>query len=128
MAKLCKQVRIEVPDAVGKLADVGEKLAAAGVNMLSVAAWVEDGKGVLLVVPDDCDKACAALEKVAGACRCDEVVCAEMPNQPGALAKAARKLADAGIAIQHAHGTACAGKTACVVLATSDNAKAAELI
>ena len=53
MAQICKQCVAEVDDAVGKLAEVTDGLKDAGVNICSICAWVEGGKGKLMLVAED---------------------------------------------------------------------------
>ncbi len=127
MAEIRTQVHIEMEDKVGRLAEATDKLKEAGVNVRALVAWVQDGTGHLVFLPDDPGK----LEQVecpeAKKMEQSEVVCVELPDEVGALNAISRKLADAGIQINMCCATAAAGK-ALTVLQTSDNAKAAELI
>ena len=56
------------------------------------------------------------------------MVCVEVANEPGGLNAVARKLADAGIGIHVVFATAGHGEKAIVVLDTTDNAKAVEVL
>lgn len=127
MAELSKQCRAEVEDKVGKLAEVTDKITDAAVNIRGALGWVSDGTGHLVVLADDFEKVCGAIAPVVSKCEQIEVVCLSLPNEVGALGKIAHKLADAGISINMMYATA-AGEEALIVLETSDNAKAAELI
>ena len=127
MAELTGQIRAEVADEDGKLAELADALAAAGVNIRAMAAWDEGGRGYIMMVPDDCDKACQAIKGIVDKCECGDAVCVSLPNEAGALGKVSHTLSDAGIAIQSVYASAV-GPEALVVLNTSDNAKAAELI
>jgi hypothetical protein len=128
MAQVCKQIEVEVADKVGKLAEVTDKLKGAGVNILALLAWVEGGRGKLMMVTSDNDKACQAVTGIVEKCQMGEVVCLTTPNTPGALDPIARKLADAGINIQCIYATAGQAQQATIVLATTDNAKAAQIV
>jgi hypothetical protein len=129
MAKICKQCRATTEDKVGKLAEVTGKVKAAGINIQGLVAWVEGDTGHLLLLADDAEKACQAVQDSGvKSCDSDEVVCVQVANQPGALNAVAGKLADAGIGIDLVYATAAEGGQATIVLRTSDNAKAAELI
>ncbi|MHC4983778.1 MAG: ACT domain-containing protein [Planctomycetota bacterium] len=128
MAKIAEQLKIQVADKVGKLAEITQALKDAGVNIIAANAWVQEGQGFMYLLADDADKASKALDPVVD--RCDtagRVVCLKVPNTPGALNEVATKLADAGIAIKLCYATT-AGNEAMIVLDTSDNAKAGELI
>ena len=128
MGQIHKQCSATVSNAVGRLAEVTEKVKAEGINILALCAWVDGDIGHLLLLADDSDKACAAIQGSVDSCEFQEVVCAKMPNTPGALNEAARKLAEAGIGIDMVYATAADAQEAPVVFATTDNARAAELI
>ncbi len=128
MAQVCKEIRITTADKVGKLAEVTDKIKAAGVNICALCAWVEGQTGKLLLVTEDNDKACAAASDAVDRCEVGEVVCVTVANKPGALNEVARKLADAGIGVDLCYATSAHGDKASVILSTTDNAKAAKLL
>ncbi len=128
MAEQIQSIKASVSDQVGRLAEVTDKVKAAGVNILAICAWVEGSTGNLLMVTDNNEKACAAVSEVADSCDFSPGVCVKVPNTPGALSQIARKLADAGINIQLVYATAGDADEATVVLQTSDDAKAADLV
>jgi len=128
MAEICTQIVASVPDRVGLLAELTEKVTAAGVNILALCAWREGETGKLLMVTSDNDKACEAITPGVDECSCGEVVCAKVPNEPGALNAVAAKLGDAGIGIRLVYAAPGDAAEATVVLDTDDNARAAELI
>lgn len=128
MAEICKQCVAEVPDAVGRLAEVTDKIKEAGVNICAICAWVEGDRGKLLLVADEPEKACEAVSATCEKCEWSEVVCVKVANEIGALNGIAHKLADAGIGIKMVQATAGHAKEAVILLNTTDNAKAAEIL
>jgi len=128
MATPCKSLLLTVDDAVGKLAEVTGRLADAGLNILAVCAWVEGTTGKMLLCTDDNEKACATVREAGLTCDWKEGICVEADNRPGALQRVAQALAEAGINIEVVYATATDGPKARVVLHTSDNAKAAEVV
>ena len=128
MAEIRRQCRAVVSDEVGRLAQVTDQIKQAGVNILALSAWIEEGQGHLLVVGSDPDKCCNAISKVVDKCEWDEVVFAEVQNEVGALNAIARKLAEANIQIDKVYATCGKAGQAMIVLKTSDNAKAAEIL
>ncbi len=128
MATLCKQVSAVTTDKVGRLAELTEKVKAAGVNIQAICAWVVDGHGHVLMHTDDNEKACKAIHDSVDSCEFAEAVCVNAANTPGALNAIAGKLADAGIGIDCVYATACETPEAAVLLQTTDNAKAAEIL
>ncbi|MHC4294047.1 MAG: hypothetical protein ACYSTL_00510 [Planctomycetota bacterium] len=127
MAEIGSQIHAVVEDKVGKLAEVTDKITDAGVNILAAVAWVQDGKGHLEMVTSDNNAACDAVAPLADTCTSEEIVHLTLPNEVGALNKISHTLAEAGISITMLYAAA-AGGSAMVVLRTSDNARAAELI
>lgn len=127
MAELVEQMKIEVADEVGKLAQVTSALKAAEVNIQAACAWTMKGKGHMLLVTSDNAKACAALSELVEACESQQVVLVTVANEVGMLNVVAGKLSDAGININMCYATAGGGDVA-VVLDTADNEKATSLL
>jgi hypothetical protein len=128
MAELCRAIKVEVANKVGRLAELADRLKDAGVNMRAVCAWVQDGRGHMIVVPSDADKACAAVRDHVDKCSFMECVCVQAKDEPGALGQIAHALAKGGVDIEVMYASAGMGGKALIALHTSDNAKAAKLV
>ncbi len=128
MAELTKQCNAIMPNTIGKLAEVTDKLKDAGVNIMAMCAWAEDDVGHLLLVADDPQAACESISPAVDECGWDEVVLVQAANTPGTLNEIAHKLADAGINIAFTYASTTDAPEATVILSTSDNAKAAEIL
>ncbi len=89
---------------------------------------MEEGRGHILVVGSDPEECCNALSKVVDKCEWDEVVCAKVTNEVGALNGIAHKLAEANIQVDKVYASSGEADEAMIVLQTSDNAKAAEIL
>lgn len=119
-----KDLTVSVEDRPGTLADIGEALGKAGINIEGMAGFGVEGRGILHLLVADAAKARTALEgagiKVEG--EADALV-ADMTadaDRPGALGEMARRIADAGVNIQVSYlATRNRG-----VIVTSDNEKA----
>jgi hypothetical protein len=119
-----KDVTISLEDRPGTLADVGEALGRAGINIEGFCGMAVDGRGVMHVLVEDAAAARIALDaagvKVEG--EADPIVM-ELEGEvdrPGALGEMARRVADAGVNVQVVYiGTRSRG-----VIVTSDNDKA----
>jgi hypothetical protein len=111
-------------DEPGELARLGEVTGAAGVNLLGMAAFTGQGRGVIHVLIDDADveRALAAL-KAAHLRVADqrEVLVVDVAHQPGSLGELARELAEANVNVELAYA-AFGGVR--VVVATDDMASA----
>jgi len=128
MAEIRRQCRAVVSDKIGRLAEVTGQLKKAGVNILALSAWVEKGQGHITVIGSDPEKCCQAMSKVVDKCEWDEVVCVNVKNEVGALDTIAGKLAKANILVNKVFATCGKAGEAMIVLKTSDNAKAAEIL
>lgn len=121
---MAKDLTISLEDRPGTLAELGEALGKAGVNIEGICGIGVEGRGITHVLVEDAAKARQALEgagiKVEG--EADAIV-ADMTKDadtPGALGRAARAVADAGVNIQVMYvATRNRG-----VIVTNDNAKA----
>jgi len=82
----------------------------------------------MLLITDDNQAACTALSDEVTSCEMQEVVTVRVPNQPGSMRSGAKALADAGVSIRHMHATTSDAAEAMIVLGTSDNAKAVEIL
>lgn len=95
---MATDLTIHMENRVGALAELGETLGKAGVNMEGLAAAADLDEGHVHILVEDEAAARAALEgtdmHVHGG---REVLLWELADQPGELGRAARKLADAGV-------------------------------
>ena len=113
----------------GVLATVTNALAKAKVNIIALTLMDSMEHGVLRIV---CDNAGAARD-VLGRCHDrwteTDVLVLELPNEPGAFAKIAGKLAEAHINISYAYSTGGAhGGRTTAVFKVADMKKAQKLL
>ena len=98
---MAKDLTVILEDRPGTLADMGETLGAAGINIDGVCGLPCEGKGVIHILVEDAAEARRVLEdggfEVSGA---SEVLLLEVENRPGSLGETARKIADAGVNIE----------------------------
>lgn len=125
---MATDLTVTLEDRPGTLADLGEALGNAGINIEGISGIGVEGRGIIHVLVDDAAKARQALEaagiKVEG--EADALV-ADMTSDadtPGTLGRAARAVANAGVNIQAMYiATRNRG-----VLVTTDNAKARQAL
>lgn len=109
-------------DRPGVVAELGECLGEAGINIEAISAFTGKGKGIVHVLVDDADGALAALEAAGVAVQAArEVVVVPLPDEPGQLGAACRKLADAELNIEQAY--IAAGSKLVIVCDEADRAK-----
>ena len=98
-------VAVTVEDKPGQLAAVGEAAGKAGVNIDGVCCFPsQGGRFVVHLVVETVGAARKALEE-AGFSPIDEreVVLLALEDEPGAMGKAARRVADAGVNLDLAY-------------------------
>lgn len=91
---------VHVENRPGRLAAITELLGDAGVNIEALAAYGNDGDGVLRLIVDDADAARRALSEASLRVEERAVLTASLPHTPGALAAVTRRLADADVNIE----------------------------
>lgn len=121
---MAKDLLVSLEDRPGTLADLGEALGDAGINIEGMCGITHEGKGIIHLLVEDVAGARRALQgagiKVEGE---TDVIVSDIPgdvDKPGTLGAIARKVADAGVNVTLVY---LATKNRSVV-ATSDNAKA----
>jgi hypothetical protein len=123
-----KDLTVSVEDRPGTLADIGEALGRAGINIEGFAGFGVEGRGIIHLLVEDAAAARRALEeagiKVEG--EADAIV-ADMSadaDRPGALGGIARRVANAGVNIRASYvATHNRG-----VIVTDDNEKARQAL
>ncbi len=92
-----KDLTVFLEDRPGTLADAGEALGKAGVNIEGTCGFPCEGKGVGHILIEDASKARRVLEEIGievGEER--EVLVLEVKNQLGELGRIARRIANVG--------------------------------
>lgn len=120
---MATDLAVSLEDRPGTLAELGEALGVAEVNIEGICAITHEGRGVIHILVENAASARAALEgagiKVEGE---SEALVMDVSgnDRPGALGEMARKIADAGVNVRVCYlATRSRG-----VLITSDNEKA----
>ncbi len=91
---------VRLDNRPGSLARLTELLATAGVNIDALAAWGENGDGVVRLIVDQPEACARVLNDAALGYEERTVLSAMLANQPGALARVSRALAEAAINIE----------------------------
>ncbi len=119
---------ITPPDRPGTIADIAERLAARGVNILEMDATDDHAHGVVLLQAEPYNKALRALADGGYHAVSEDVLVIRIQDAPGALARVAARFREPEINITAMRIVRRDGGWASVILSTNDNARARELL
>ena len=95
---MAKDLTVHLEDRPGTLAELGEALGNAGINIDGMCGFPCEGKGVIHVLTDDASGARRALEDAGIAVAAErDILLFEAEDRPGMLGEITRKIADAGV-------------------------------
>jgi hypothetical protein len=94
-----KEFSVTLANQPGQLATLARRLADAGVHIQSLAAIGSNDESLLRLMPDDADATRRVLRDAGLHFEERLVLDTFLPDEPGALAAVAQRLADAGVNI-----------------------------
>lgn len=115
-----EQIVVSLDNEPGTLANACETIAEADVNVEGLSLETNGPFGTLRFVSDDNAKALKVLENDGFHVTKRPVTTVRLPNEPGQLADAARRLGDSGINIENVFANVPGGEEAEIVLDTDD--------
>ena len=117
-----ERIVIMVDNQVGVLAGITGVLAQAGINVESINTQSAGHRGAVILTANDTDHALSVLNQAGYKAVSDDAVVVRLWDEPGALAKLADRLRQAGINIQNLHILARHEGHALIALTTSNRA------
>lgn len=96
-----KQLAVFIANEAGRISDVTGILGEEGVNIRGFSVADTSEYGILRLVVDEPERARALLKERGFTVREDDVICLELPDEPGALAEALRIVSEAGVNIEY---------------------------
>ncbi len=123
-----KQLTVLVPNKPGQLAILTEKLAAASVNIESFDVESQGEDGLIVLMVDRYGEALRALRDAGYKAVTQDTLLIRLEDKPGALAKIAVRLTDAGLDLRSMHIVRRSGEFSIVSLVASDNVAAAGVL
>jgi hypothetical protein len=101
---MAKDLTISLEDRPGILAELGEALGGAGINIEGFCGYRSGGTGIVHLLVDDATAARNALEGAGFAVEDErEVIVVDVEDRPGALGVVARRIAGADVSLDLAY-------------------------
>lgn len=123
-----KAFLVDLENKPGSLARVAEAIAAKGINIEGISGTTGDKSGRVAIVTRDEAATRTALSEAKASFKEMEATETSMRHEPGTFAKAARRLADAGINVEAIFPTGMQGQDVTVAFVTDQPAKAKEVL
>jgi hypothetical protein len=97
---MAKDLTVVLENRPGTMADMGEALGKAGINVDGLCGFPSEGKGITHVLVEDATGARRALEAAGFQVRGErDVLVLDVADRPGELGRICRKIANAGVNI-----------------------------
>ena len=122
------RIVVMADNQVGVIADITAVLANAGINLESINTEANSEHGAVVLTTDNSDHALYVLNQAGYKAVGDEVLVLRLRDEPGALAKVAENLKQAGVNIQSMHILNRHGGYAMIALTTNDRARTLDAI
>jgi hypothetical protein len=102
---IIKQISIFMENTTGRLADVTDLLARAGINLRAISIADTTDFGILRMVADQPDAAVQLLKAAGFTARETDVIGVEVQDHPGELARIMALFRDAGVSIEYLYAS-----------------------
>ena len=122
------RIIVMAQNEVGVIADISRVLADSSINIETISVEALGDKGSISLTTDDYDGALFALTSAGFKTVSDESLLVRLQDEPGALAKVAERLKQAGINIQSLQIVDRREGYTTVAIVTDDRAKAENLM
>ena len=96
-----QQLSVFVENKAGRLSEVSEVLGAAGVNIRGFSVSDTEGFGIVRLVVDNPQRGLQALSDAGFTVKVSDVICLDLPDQPGGLASVLKRVSVAGVNIEY---------------------------
>ena len=123
-----KRITVVATDRKGLIADLGELLERAGVNINSIDAVDEDGMAYITLDVDRYDETLALLRESEFQAVPEEVLVIRIEDKPGGLARVSRRLAESDVGIRAMTMLQRMNGWCAVAVATDNNERARETL
>lgn len=119
-----RQLAVFIENKPGRVSEIADLMGEADVNIRGFSVSDTAEYGIMRLVTDDPAKAHDALRAAGFTAREDDVICVELPDEPGALGKVLKIVSDAGVNIEYVYSLVGTS----IVLNVSDADRALQLL
>lgn len=98
-----KQLSVFIENKAGRVSEVTDVLGREGVNIRGFAVSDTADYGIVRLVVDDPATGQKALHDAGFTVKVGDVICVELPDQPGGLAAVLKIVSDAGVNIEYVY-------------------------
>lgn len=124
-----KQLSIITENRLGLVTQISEALAARGINIESLDAELVGNNVVVVLIVDEYDKALHVIHQFNSMqIVTEDAILVKLINEPGALAKIARRFTDAGIGLRSIRFIQRDDRFGLVAISTARTEEALELV
>lgn len=98
-----RQLSVFIENKAGRVSEVTDVLGRSGINIRGFSVSDTADYGIVRLVVDDPDKGRVALQEAGFTVKESDVLCLNLPDQPGGLASVLRIVSDAGVNIEYVY-------------------------
>ncbi len=121
---IIKQISIFMENTTGRLADVTDLLARAGINLRAISIADTTDFGILRMVADQPEEAVRLLRNAGFTARETDVIGVEVPDHPGELARIMALFRAEGVSIEYLYASLEHKEDKAVIVLKVDDIKA----
>ncbi|MBR5328739.1 MAG: ACT domain-containing protein [Firmicutes bacterium] len=115
-----QQISVFLPNKPGSFCDIAKALSENNVNMRAMSVADTSDFGILRIIVDDNEKACAVLKEAGCICKETPVVAIKVDDKPGALVGILQALRDAEISLEYMYAFTAKTEGAYIVCRVND--------
>jgi hypothetical protein len=98
-----QQLSVFIENKAGRVSEVTDQLGRAGVNIRGFSVSDTADYGIVRLVVDDPGRGLDVLRDAGFAVKSNDVLCVELPDQPGGLAGVLKVVSAAGVNIEYVY-------------------------
>ena len=125
---MIREISLSIENQPGRIYAVVRGLADQQIDIAGMSVSGEETRGVLRLIVDDLATARRTLMHLQLPARLERVVAAEVPDEPGGLARVLRPLGDEGIDVQGLYAFRYSPVGAAVVILRTEDDKRTETV